>query len=270
MTFTPSAVRALRCPICQARFELTGGALRCAERHSYDLAKQGYVNLLGAGTGDNKDMVTARSEFLAAGHYRPLADLIASRVPAHGLIVDAGTGTGYYLAAALEKSEAVGLGLDTSTAALRRAARAHPDIAAVVWDLWRPWPVESGAADVILNIFAPRNPAECARVLRPGGTLLVVTPTSEHLAELRAHVGILAVEEDKLVRLDLALSPYFSPASRDGLTVALDLSPDDVRRVVHMGPNAYHADAAELAAITDSVAVTASFVLSAYRSLATS
>ncbi|HKN97561.1 MAG TPA: rRNA (guanine-N1)-methyltransferase, partial [Pseudonocardiaceae bacterium] len=157
-------VTALACPVCAAGLTRYGGALRCARGHSFDIARQGYVNLLAgtgsahAGTADTAAMVADRADFLAAGHYAPLAALVAQRVGApDGLVVEAGAGTGYYLAAVLDRApDAVGLALDVSPAALRRAARAHDRLGAVGWDVWRPWPVRDGVADVVLDVFAPR------------------------------------------------------------------------------------------------------------------
>jgi 23S rRNA (guanine745-N1)-methyltransferase len=271
-SFPRVALAAVRCPICRTRFEQHDRVLRCVNGHSFDVARQGYVNLLGSGAGDNKDMVAARAEFFAAGHFTPLARLVASEsareLPRDGLVIDAGTGTGYYLAAVLTRvPAATGLGMDTSTAALRRAARAHPRIGAITWDLWQAWPLASQSADVILNIFAPRNPAESNRVLRPDGTLLVVTPSASHLAELRAYVDILAVDEDKLTRLDSSLRD-FTLARRHDCETELTLQPQDVHRIVSMGPNAHHVSQAALAAIREPITVTAAFVVSVYRKLA--
>nr|WP_042183393.1 methyltransferase domain-containing protein [Kibdelosporangium sp. MJ126-NF4]CEL15487.1 Ribosomal RNA large subunit methyltransferase A [Kibdelosporangium sp. MJ126-NF4]CTQ92111.1 Ribosomal RNA large subunit methyltransferase A (EC 2.1.1.51) [Kibdelosporangium sp. MJ126-NF4] len=268
--FPPVPLGALCCPHCQTPFIQHARALRCSTGHSFDLAKQGYVNLLGSGNGDTTQMVAARDEFLAAGHYAPLARLVAHEA-AHdlrrdALVVDAGTGTGYYLAATLARARAAsGLGMDTSTAALRRAARAHPGIGAVAWDLWKPWPLQPRSADVIMNIFAPRNLAECHRVLRPDGTLVVVTPDSTHLAELRTYVDMLDVDADKLTRLDSSLQSQFSLAGRHDCEIELTLEPEDVHRVVHMGPNAYHVPEGALASIQREVTVTAAFVVSVYR-----
>jgi 23S rRNA (guanine745-N1)-methyltransferase len=264
VTFPRVALAALRCPVCASPFKQEDRALRCASGHSFDLAKQGYVNLLGSGPGDSKEMVAARAEFLAAGHYAPLARLVASEAARDlrrdALVVDAGTGTGYYLATVLSRAPAAtGLGLDTSTFALRRAARAG--IAAVVWDLWRPWPLATGSADVILTVFAPRNPAESHRVLRPGGCLLVVTPATSHLSELRRYVDMLAIEEDKLGRLDSSLSEFVL-ARRHDCELELTLSSSDVERIIHMGPNAHHVGRIS---VPPQVTVTAAFVISVYR-----
>jgi 23S rRNA (guanine745-N1)-methyltransferase len=263
VTFPRVALAAVRCPLCAAEFTVAGRSLRCVSGHTYDLAKQGYVNLLGQSGGDSKEMVAARAEFLASGHYTPLASLVASEaardLPRDGLVVDAGCGTGYYLGAVLSRAPAAtGLGMDTSVFALRRAAKVA---GAVGWDLWKPWPLASGCADVVLTVFAPRNPAETHRVLKPGGRLLVVTPSSSHLAELRQYVDLLGIEEDKLGRLDASLSDFVL-ARRHDCEIELTLSPEDTHRIIHMGPNAHHVRALD---VRKPVTVTAAFVVSVYR-----
>ncbi|GGX31327.1 hypothetical protein GCM10010341_60970 [Streptomyces noursei] len=95
-----------------------------------------------------------------------------------GTVVDVGCGTGYYLAGVLDQlPDPRGLGLDASVRALRSAARAHRRAAAASWDVFRPFPLVDQAADVVLDVFAPRNPSEFHRVLRPSGRLIVVRPT---------------------------------------------------------------------------------------------
>ncbi|WP_197681764.1 putative RNA methyltransferase [Actinopolymorpha singaporensis] len=267
--------------MCGSSLTRAPGVLRCPQRHSFDVARQGYVNLLSARSrpplADSGDMATARAEFLAAGHYAPLAGRLSEGVAAllptdlhEGLVVDAGAGTGYYLGAVLDRLPAAsGLALDASVPGLRRAARSHERVGAVGWDIWQPWPLATGSASAVMNVFAPRNPAEFARVLRPGGVLAVVTPTAGHLAELRTLVTMLDVHEGKLDQLDSSLAGEFEPAVRETSTVELTLSPDDVRRVVAMGPNAHHLDRgdqrARLAELTEPVRATASFVLSFFR-----
>jgi 23S rRNA (guanine745-N1)-methyltransferase len=252
-------VDVLRCPICRGKFTRSVGSLRCAAGHTFDIARQGYVNLLGAGTGDTAGMVADRAAFLAAGHYAPLAGLVAEWAAgsAAGLVVDAGAGTGYYLSAVLDRWPSFGLALDASPVALRRAARAHERVGAVVWDVWRPWPVRDDAAAVVLNVFAPRNGPEFHRVLRPDGTLIVVTPTTEHLAELS---GLLAVDPHKAQRLAATLA-QFELVNSQTLRYPMTLHETDVRRVTGMGPAAHHDRPVEWSAGT----VTASFLVSAYR-----
>ena len=114
------------------------------------------------------------------------------------VIVDAGTGTGYYLAAVLEATtQGIGLAFDVSKHAVRRAARAHPRLGAFVADVWRPLPILDETADVVINVFAPRNGPEFRRILRPGGAVIVVTPAREHLSPLVDELGLLSVDAEK-------------------------------------------------------------------------
>jgi 23S rRNA (guanine745-N1)-methyltransferase len=271
-------VAALRCPICADELRHQPGALRCPRRHTFDVAKQGYVNLLGRAPGDNADdagMVRAREEFLGAGHYAPLADDLAEAAAAHGagVVLDAGAGTGYYLAGVLDRMpEAVGGAMDLSKYALRRAARAHPRAGAVLWDVWRPLPVRDGAISVLLNVFAPRNGPEFHRVLRPDGALVVVTPNPDHLAEAVSALDLLSVDERKDERLDRTLSPHFRLDHTGTRTVDLRLSRADLLRVAAMGPAARHRDPDELRrraeAAREPLPVTLSCSISVYRPLA--
>ncbi|MGW7353600.1 putative RNA methyltransferase [Streptomyces sp. NPDC054784] len=275
-----TALDLLRCPLCGAELSRTGSALACARRHTYDIARQGYVGLLAGGrraaNADTAAMVEAREAFLRTGHYGPLAAALAGLAgplcPRGGAVLDAGAGTGYYLAAVLDAlPDAVGLGLDTSKFALRRAARAHPRAAAATWDVWEPLPVAAGSVDLVVNVFAPRNGPEFRRVLKPGGALLVVTPTPRHMAELRDALGTLAVDEAKEERLDRTLSAYFRREEARPLEYAVTLPPGEVADLVSMGPTGHHlkaGEAAERAArLGGPVGMTASFRLSVYRPL---
>ncbi|RAG87624.1 23S rRNA methyltransferase [Streptacidiphilus pinicola] len=264
----------LRCPVCGAELALDGNSLRCPARHSFDVAKQGYANLLpgGAhtGTADSAAMVAARVDFLGAGHYAPIADALAAATPAGTeRIVDLGAGTGSYLARVLDAVPAAhGLALDISKFALRRAARAHPRAGAVVCDAWQPLPLRDGVADVVLNVFAPRRGEEIRRVLRPGGELLVITPNSRHLGELVRELGLLGVDDRKDERLAKALEPHLAPQGADEVTFTMKLSHAEVATVVGMGPSAWHTDTDALAegtaALREPVEVTASVLLSRF------
>ncbi|GAA3058692.1 rRNA (guanine-N1)-methyltransferase [Kitasatospora albolonga] len=267
----------LACPHCARPLALDGRTLRCASGHGFDQAKQGYVSLLAGdahtGTGDTAEMVAARSGFLSAGHYRPIADALAVAAagegPVDGLIADLGAGTGHYLAHVLERAGGVGAALDISKYALRRAAKVHPRIGALVCDAWRPLPLQDRSAELLLNVFAPRNGPEMRRVLRPGGRLLLVTPTSRHLGELVAALGLLSVDEEKERRTEEKLSPWFTRTDRTEVEFTLRLGRAEAEAVVAMGPNAWHTDREELAAalagLPDPVEVTGSVLLTTYR-----
>ena len=258
------AVPYLVCPHCGAGLALDGAALRCPDRHSFDVAKQGYVALGPLAAGDTAEMVAARAAFLDRGHYDPLVRALAHPTP-HP-VVDAGAGTGFYLARVL--GDGPGIALDSSKPALRRAAKAHPRVGAVACDLWRPLPVRTACAGLVLNVFAPRNPAELRRVLRADGTLLVAAPTGAHLAELVSTLDLLTVEADKQERIDERLAPHFDIADQRLCEFTMLLDGDDVRALVGMGPNAFHAHGERdqrIAALATPMPVTASVTVTAYR-----
>jgi 23S rRNA (guanine745-N1)-methyltransferase len=269
----PAVLHCLACPYCGLGLSEVDGALRCGNGHAFDLARQGYVTLLPAGArgpdGDDAAMVAARAEFLAAGHYAPLtAALVAAVGPVAGPVLDVGAGTGQHLAAVLDAApDAVGIALDASRYAARRAARAHPRAGAVVADAWAGLPVRTGSVAVVLDVFSPRNGAETARVLRPGGRLVVVTPGPDHLAGLVDVLGGLQVDAAKDSRLDSALGPYLEAGERAEHRWQLALSHADAVRAVGMGPSARHLQgvAARVGALPEPVRATASIVVTRWR-----
>ncbi|WP_329395207.1 putative RNA methyltransferase [Streptomyces melanogenes] len=245
----------LRCPRCRARLHPDRGALRCPAGHTFDIARHGYVSLLSgtrATSGDDAAMVRARDRFLATGKYEPVrqavARLAAHAVPEQGTVVDVGCGTGYYLAGVLDQlSDARGLGLDTSVRALRSAARVHERAAAATWDVFRPFPLADAVADVVLDVFAPRHPAEFHRILRPSGRLVVVRPTGRHLAELRGRgPGVVSVDPAKEQRLHQALAPFFEATTTERVEYVTSLTGPEALNLVGMTPSARHLSPAEL------------------------
>lgn len=230
----PEAVALLSCPHCRHALALHDRVLGCAGGHRFDLARQGYVNLIPA-PGDTAAMVSARESFLRAGHldFFPL--------DAEGVVVDAGSGPGHHLAATQAD---LGIALDSSTAALRRAAKRAA--AAVGCDLWKELPIATGVADTVLSVFSPRNGAEFARILRPGGKLITVTPASEHLAELIEHLGLLSVDPDKEARLQAKLAGLFEQEGSERHERTLELSHADALAAARMGPSAWHMEPGEL------------------------
>jgi 23S rRNA (guanine745-N1)-methyltransferase len=263
----------LRCPICEGALRSQGQAVRCPRGHSFDVARQGYVHLApGRLThpGDSAGMVTARADLLATGAFDFIGTALAAAVPdARGLVLDAGAGTGYHLAAVLDAwPDTVGLAVDVSKPAVRRAARAHPRASAVLADSWHHLPVAHDAAAVLLNVFSPRNGPEFARVLRGDGTLLVVIPTTDHLADLIGRLGLLRVDPDKADRLAAGLTSWFRLVDETVHSRRLSLTREQVSTLVHMGPSARHIDPVRLdgalATLPEPVPVTASVRLVRY------
>ncbi|MCY1208600.1 23S rRNA (guanine(745)-N(1))-methyltransferase [compost metagenome] len=186
----------LICPLCQGALSAREQSLACPANHSFDRARQGYYNLLpvqhkkSRDPGDNATMVEARRRFLDGGHYAPLASrlaaLAAARDPESWL--DIGCGEGYYtgqLAMALPASD--GYALDISREAVKRACRRAPQLHWLVASMARV-PLADGSCDLLASVFSPLDWQEVLRLLAPGGGLLRMGPTREHLLELRENL----------------------------------------------------------------------------------
>ncbi|MEU2776690.1 putative RNA methyltransferase [Streptomyces sp. NPDC007162] len=264
----------LRCPVCRTHRLLAGpGTLRCPDGHCFDVARHGYAALLTgsrATSGDDTAMVRARERFLATGGYAPVRDtavrLAAADAPRRATVVDVGCGTGHYLSGVLDRLPAArGLGLDTSVRALRSAARAHTRAAAAAWDVFRPFPLAGGVADVVLDVFAPRNPAEFHRVLRPTGRLLVVRPTGRHLAELRGRLpALVGVDPAKERRLHRALDPFFETVRTERVEYPLPLDRPRAGDLVRMTPSARHLGGVDVGGLVPE-RITVSVLATVYR-----
>lgn len=193
----------LNCPIC-AQPLLCDSSHRtwcCDNGHSFDVAKQGYVNLLpvqnkrSKDPGDSKAMVQARAEFLRAKYYQPLADKVA-QVVLNGkpqTVLDAGCGEGYYLRELLAEADLRQqplrcVGLDISKWAVqfaaKQAAAAHATCTWLVASNSQI-PLPTNSVDTLLCLFGFPVSAEFNRVLKPSGRLIMVDPASSHLLELK-------------------------------------------------------------------------------------
>lgn len=272
----------LKCPHCAGVMTATATGVVCASGHSFDRARQGHLTVLGGRgrrfPGDTTDQVGARERVLQSGLFDPIAESLRSAAldalqgVEHPTILDSGAGTGFYLGRVLDALEAVaplGVGTEISVAAARRLARAHPSAAALVADTWEGMPLIDGAVDLVQVVFAPRNAAEFARVLKPGGTLIVVIPAEGHLEPLRSAAGMLSPEEDKSARLDEGLSPWFEVGGVRDVDVTRIVPATLAADTALMGPSGVHLDRDDLVQVigTNDQQVRVHVEVRSYRSL---
>ena len=183
------------CPVCKRQLFRQASSYVCAAGHSFDISRQGYVNLLsrpgGDNHGDNREMIRARRDFLLSGAYEFLSDgvnqLLFSALPEEGTFLDAGCGEGYYTgraAAAFAEKKLSVTGVDISKDALRYAARRIPDgefAVASLYDL----PITEKTVSCVLLMFAPFCREELLRILVPGGHLIMAIPGEDHLLGMK-------------------------------------------------------------------------------------
>jgi 23S rRNA (guanine745-N1)-methyltransferase len=186
-------VQLLACPICRAPLTRASAVLVCAQRHTFDVAREGYVNLFPAHhrqsrrPGDDERMVAARRRFLDAGHFAPLRiELVATLTRACerdiGSAVDLGCGEGYFTDAVASVASNT-YGIDVSKAAIRAAARRYPSTTFAVASS-RRLPLVDGSFDAATAILAPIDP-DVLRVLANDGVVVRVSPGPDHLRALR-------------------------------------------------------------------------------------
>lgn len=184
------------CPHCAAVLLPAGTSLRCANNHTYDKAREGYVNLLLANQkrrpepGDNQAMLNARAAFLNAGLYGPLLQALLQAIPenASGQLLDLGCGEGYYLdGIARARPGLACAGLDISRAAIKLCARRGAHLALAVASAVR-LPVAEHSLDWALSVFAPLDAGQLRGKLNTAGRLLVVSPGPSHLLALKQRI----------------------------------------------------------------------------------
>ncbi|GLI28959.1 ubiquinone biosynthesis protein [Agromyces rhizosphaerae] len=247
----------LRCPFCVSALDGDAAAtVRCERGHAFDANRRGYLTLFPRKRpnvrGDTTAMLAARERVLDSAAYLALreavAEAVATDAPEHVVVADLGCGTGQYAVSALARLDdpAGAVVADLSSDAVRLAVRrlrgaSVPVAVGVVLDLWSPLPLASGAFDRVLNVFAPRNLPEFARILAPGGRLVTVIPADDHLAELRAGGAMIDVRAGKREQV---LSDAAAAGLRlvDSVHVAGELAPTAqlVDDLVAMGPSAHH------------------------------
>ncbi len=261
---TPHYLRILTCPICQTHFTQVGNAVKCDKAHTFDIAKEGYINLLTKklpeSMGDSKEMLIARRAFLERGHYLPLATAINTLVLdalttandrddelPYSNILDAGCGEGYYLGQlqhTLEQNvpdaQCEYIGLDISKEAMRMAAKRYKGLRFVVANLKERIVFADNSLHVLLNMFAPRNVAEFARVVKLGGTAIIVIPSPQHLQQLREKLGLLSIEEHKQEHVIEQFTPHFTYVGATQVNSTMHLNNQEITQAVMMTPNYWH------------------------------
>jgi len=238
------AAALLSCPICRGGMSVSDQSLRCGAGHSFDIARQGYVNLLGASEPANADtanMLDARARVHAAGVFDQVTDIIATLAKGRAKVLEAGAGTGHYLAGALGTDPAaVGVAVDVSKAAARHCVRTDSRIAALVADVWQPLPLRDGCLEAVLAVFAPRNLGEFARVLHPDGRFIAVTPRAGHLVGLRDAYGLLDIPTAKAEQLAAAAAEFFDLIDTRVIKYRVPVDEALAIDLIAMGPNAFH------------------------------
>lgn len=253
----------LICPICRAPLQQIDRALKCTANHTFDFAREGYVNLLpsrkklAATVGDNPEMLQARRRFLNGKHYAMLSNAlnqqVAQLISTHHHtsdplnILDAGCGEGYYLGqlqshlqATTPQTSCCFLGMDVSKTAVRYAAKFYKNGRFFVSNINTLIPAADQSINILLNIFAPRNPAEFARIMAPNSHLLIVIPKQNHLQTVREKFGLLEIEADKQESVVARLANHFQLNQVTTLAEIVTLTQQPLIDLLKMTPNAHH------------------------------
>lgn len=262
----------LLCPVCADELNTQGRACRCGGGHCFDVARQGYVNLLpvqqkhSLNPGDTREQVASRREFLSAGFYRPIADALcaaARELGAKGPILDVGCGEGYYSAILAHGMDTELVGIDISKEAVRRAAGTYKDA------LWlcataAKLPVADGEAGLITSLFALTVPGEFHRCLRENGLFFQVLAAEDHLLGLKNIIYPELKHKEKDTVPDL---PGFRLEKTIPIRFTFTVEGQQVRNLLSMTPHVYRISAGGAARLADTrrLTDTASCVLNVYR-----
>ncbi|MBZ9610273.1 23S rRNA (guanine(745)-N(1))-methyltransferase [Rheinheimera maricola] len=259
------------CPLCQQPLMLNDKQYQCGNRHSFDIAREGYVNLLpvqqknSKDPGDNKEMMLARRAFLQAGWYAPLAQAIINTLKPLGAntLLDLGCGEGYYTALLKQALPQLRLfGVDISKTAIKFAAKSHRDIAFSVASAYQ-LPFADNSFDAIVRIYAPSKAEELTRLINKGGHLITVTPGPAHLVEIKQAVyAQVQLHDDTIASLD-----GFAHLSRERLQFQLTFDhAADLLALVQMVPLAWKFSAEQKQQFADSLpAISIDFLLNLYQ-----
>ncbi len=242
-----------KCPNCArplVQLDEQPQTWRCDNNHSFDMAREGYLNLLLAqhkrsrNPGDSDEMIRSRQRFLGAGYYRPLSDAIVSAVvnAAGGFeqrVVDLGCGEGHYLQQLREaSSELTLLGMDISKLAVRLAAKRNMNALLAVDSVFNI-PLFDNSIDTAVSVFSPISADETARILKPGGTLIMVGPGEEHLSGLTALIYQQTVPHRGNNQV-LENAPQFALQQQLDIKQSIVVNGTDILDLLKMTPYYWH------------------------------
>lgn len=249
-----------QCPNCKKPLNKGQKQYFCPSGHSFDIAKQGYVNLLlsshiGAGKpGDSKEMLKSRREFLDKGYYQEFSDTLNNMVvetlkaePCDNMsIFDAGCGEGYYVnrlkqsLSAFDNTKTLDMyGIDVSKSAIQYAAGRDKDIHFAVASSYHV-PLLDNSVDYILCIFAPRDEQEFKRILKPSGKLLVAAPGPRHLYSLRKFI----YDSPDIIGQKGTIEEGFKLLEHKIVSYSITINDkEDIFNLFNMTPYSRHADA---------------------------
>ena len=231
------------CPLCHAPLERQHNSFICPQRHQFDLAKEGYLNLLpvqhkrSRDPGDSTEMMQARRAFLDAGHYQPLRDAICDvlRQAKVENVLDIGCGEGYYTHAFADIATHT-WGLDVAKVAVRYGAKRYPQVDFCVASSQR-LPFSDACMDAVVRIYAPCNPQELARVVKAGGLVITATPGPRHLMELKG----LIYDEIRLHEANSEQMPGFKRVHEQQIAYSMSLTGSEAVALLQMTPFAWRA-----------------------------
>ncbi|WP_368559996.1 putative RNA methyltransferase [Acinetobacter baumannii] len=236
----------LMCPVCRQRLELVSKTWRCEQGHSYDIAKQGYVNLHvvqhkhSKNPGDTPESVDARRAFLQGGYYQPLQQAVVHLLKQlkAKTVLDIGCGEGYYTSAMQQVVEQC-IGVDIAKNAVQRAAKLNDKVTWVV-GTGATLPVIDQSMDVCTSLFSPIPQTEILRVLKDDGYLIVVTPATDHLYAMREAL-FEQVNPHTPQKFVEQLQDLFELKEQQVIDAPLVLDQQALKNLIAMTPYAYKA-----------------------------
>lgn len=262
----------LICPLCGAALSRDERSYRCANRHSFDIARQGYVNLLtvqqkhSLNPGDTREQVAARRAFLRQEFYKPIVDTLiytAQQLHCSGTLLDVGCGEGYYSTRLAQSQDMQLLGLDISKEAVRYAAGAYKN-ATWVCTTASKLPVRDGSIDLLTSLFALTLPEEFHRVLSKNGYFFQVLAAPDHLLGLKKIIYPELINREKD---SVPVLPGFELLRSVPIRFTFTVVGEQVQQLLSMTPHVYRITktGAEALAATQSLTDTASCLLNVYR-----